>query len=289
MGMNAHAGNTSNRIILEIRDNRLSRRTADGQFEQFDSVYGQLIGIKPRKFDKKDSNGQVIETREYVDFNFRDGNEFFTISGGLRSMPMERIVQKLAVIQNIANGLVYVYAWPADKTGLNGKPFTNIAVRFQGPNDAEPQKIETSAELPKFETQVISGQTFKITKPHYDAVDRLIAEINSRLGTQAAVAPDGEPVQEDMPEAISDPQPGFAPSQGGYAQPQQRPAYGAPQGGYPAPQGGQSPYGAQPAPYGGQPAYPQGGGYPGPQGGYPPYGAPAAGGYQGGGYNGGTR
>lgn len=289
MGYNKMDGNTSNRVILQIQDGFLTRKIAEGQFEQYKSVFGQLLRINVRPYDKKDANGAVIETRHYVDFDFRDGNDFFSISGGLHSQAMERIIQKLAVIPDLANGVVTVYAWPAEKMGKNGKPYNNIAVRFQGPNDASPQKVDGFAQVPPVTEETYKGVAVRVDKEHNEAVMRLIEDINARLKARPQVSPDGDPVPESNdPVPAYNQQPGYgaapAPAQyGGQPAPAPMPGYNQQPG-----------YGAAPAPapgqpYGGQPAYPAGVqvGSPAPAPGQQPGGGYNGQGYQGGGYNGG--
>lgn len=256
--------------------------------QSFDTVYGNLTGIS---FRNANINGEEIPV---IDFNFRDGDELFCISERKYSGNCNQIVRTLVNIPDFNAGQVYVSAW--QKTGKDGRTYTNISVRFKKNGEHDFTKIEW-ADLPDIETvKGPNGEVFKSTVKRDKAVDDLINNIMGRLDKPQELEdlpegnegdPDPRPTFVDA-DAYGRPgaqQPGYAPQGQGYGQ--QGPGYAQQGPGY-APQGpGFGPQGpgyAQPGQgYGQQgPAYGQGYGQQGPA-------APAYPAQPGGGYNNGGR
>lgn len=258
--------NSQRKDYYKIGFGKLNKGRGD-QRQQFETVFGYFTGIHVRDANV---NG---ETKRFVDFDFRDGNEYFCVSSELYGNNTDTIIRSIVSIPDYNAGMVYISAWPVDK---NGRTYTNVSVKFKGQNDNSPQRLEW-APLPDWQEGTIqqTGETFKSRKARNEAIDKYIEQIKARLNSGSQQGQDY--VEEDLPEGDPDPvgapDPGFAPEHGRYPQQQggYYPGQGAPQqypggglqGGYP--QGGypqQQPYGPQ----GGYPSYP-GEGY-GPQGGY---------------------
>ena len=228
--------------------------------QQFDTVFGTLVGLNVRKGNV---NG---EEKEFVDFNFQDGNELFCVSSELYGNNCNQIIRSLVNIPDYSAGQVYISAWGVEK---NGRTYTNISVKFKKPGDTQPQRLEW-ADIPEIENITLpTGELFKSSKKRNEAVLHYIDVIKSKFGA----AGNGLGPDDDLPaDGDVDPQPAA-----GFVDQPRYQGGAAPQGGYQGPQ-----YPGQPAPQGGYQ-----GGYQGPQ--YPGQPAPQ-GGYQGGyGQNGGPR
>lgn len=280
MGAIVSNGGSANKDFYTIAFGKLNKGRGE-QRQQFETVYGRLIGISIRNRDSKDANGNILDTKRFLDLDFRDGNEFFCISGELYGSNMNRVLQFLVPIQDFMAGDVYVSAWPSRNINpQTNQPYTNVSVRFKGPADAEPQKIE-KVDLPGIEEVYIpqTGETVKSRKRMMETVDGFIRDLQARLAPKPGFAPEDQ--EEDMPEDTVDPRP-----QAGYQ----------PQGGY-GPQPGYQGQGYQPQVGNGAQSGYQGGGFAPQQGqqgqqypGYPQHGnGYQGGGYQGNGYNGGNR
>jgi len=158
--------NNSRKTYYVIRNGKIVRYEGNGVNSEFDAIDGIFKGISERE---KEINGEKVK---FIDFNFVDGEENFSVSCQKNSGPCMNILRCLINVEDFSQK-VMIEVWA---TAKDGKNFTNTSVKQNG------QRIPW-VDIPKpMEYKLPTGEIVKSYKERDDFLQDIVNKLNAMVG-----------------------------------------------------------------------------------------------------------